>query len=124
MAAARLKKVFNTAALLALMASASAAFAHAHLESSTPAAGSTVASADELRLVFTEGVEQAFTKVVISHDQTPVAVSSLKTEPGNQKVLIVTPAQPLPAGTDQVKWNAVSVDTHKSAGDYSFTVSH
>ena len=124
MAAARLKKVFNTAALLALMASASAAFAHAHLDSSTPAAGSTVASADELRLVFTEGVEQAFTKVVISHDQTPVAVSSLKTEPGNQKVLIVTPAQPLPAGTDQVKWNAVSVDTHKSAGDYSFTVSH
>jgi copper resistance protein C len=62
--------------------------------------------------------------VVISHDQTPVAVSSLKTEPGNQKVLIVTPAQPLPAGTYQVKWNAVSVDTHKSAGDYSFTVSH
>ena len=124
MAAARLKKVFNTAALLALMPSASAAFAHAHLESSTPAAGSTVASADELRLVFTEGVEQAFTKVVISHDQTPVAVSSLKTEPGNQKVLIVTPAQPLPAGTYQVKWNAVSVDTHKSAGDYSFTVSH
>lgn len=124
MAAARLKKVFNTAALLALMASASAAFAHAHLESSTPAAGSTVASADELRLVFTEGVEQAFTKVVISHDQTPVAVSSLKTEPGNQKVLIVTPAQPLPAATYQVKWNAVSVDTHKSAGDYSFTVSH
>ncbi len=124
MAAARLKKVFNTAALLALMASASAAFAHAHLESSTPAAGSTVASADELRLVFTEGVEQAFTKVVISHDQTPVAVSSLKTEPGNQKVLIVTPAHPLPAGTYQVKWNAVSVDTHKSAGDYSFTVSH
>ena len=124
MAAARLKKVFNTAALLALMASASAAFAHAHLESSTPAAASTVNSASELRLVFTEGVEQAFTKVVISHDQTPVAVSSLKTEPGNQKVLIVTPAQPLPAGTYQVKWNAVSVDTHKSAGDYSFTVSH
>ena len=35
-----------------------------------------------------------------------------------------TPAQPLPAGTYQVKWNAVSVDTHKSAGDYSFTVSN
>ena len=124
MAAVFLKKVLNAAALLALTAGASAAFAHAHLEESTPAAGSTVNSASELRLVFTEGVEQAFTKVVISHDQVPVAVSSIKTEPANKKVLIVTPAQPLPAGNYQVKWNAVSVDTHKSAGDYSFTVSN
>ena len=124
MAAAFLKKVLNTAALLTLMASAGAAFAHAHLEASTPAAGSTVTSASELRLVFSEGVEQAFTRVVISHDQAPVAVSSIKTEPANKKVLIVTPAQPLAAGTYNVKWNAVSVDTHKSAGDYSFTVSN
>ena len=124
MAAALLKKVLNTAALLTLMAGASAAFAHAHLEQSTPAADSTVNTADQLRLVFTEGVEQAFTKVVVTHDQAPVALSSIKTEPGNKKVLIVTPAKPLPVGTYHVKWNAVSVDTHKSAGDYSFTVSN
>lgn len=124
MTAAFLKKVLNTAALLTLMSAASAAFAHAHVEQATPAADSTVHSVNELRLVFSEGVEQAFTKVVISHDQAPVAVSSIKTEPGNKKVLIVTPAQPLPAGTYNVKWNAVSVDTHKSAGDYSFTVSN
>ena len=124
MAAALLKKVLNTAALLTLMAGAGAAFAHAHLEQSTPAADSTVNTADQLRLVFTEGVEQAFTKVVVTHDQAPVALSSIKTEPVNKKVLIVTPAKPLPAGTYHVKWNAVSVDTHKSAGDYSFTVSN
>ena len=124
MAAALLKKVLNTAALLTLMAGAGAAFAHAHLEQSTPAADSTVNTADQLRLVFTEGVEQAFTKVVVTHDQAPVALSSIKTEPANKKVLIVTPAKPLPAGTYHVKWNAVSVDTHKSAGDYSFTVSN
>ena len=124
MAAALMKKVLNTAALLTLMAGASAAFAHAHLEQATPAADSTVNSVNELRLVFSEGVEQAFTQVVISHDQAPVPESSIKTEPGNKKTLIVTPAQPLPAGTYNVKWNAVSVDTHKSAGDYSFTVSN
>ena len=124
MSAAFLKKILNTAALLTLMAGASAAFAHAHLEQSTPAADSTVSNVKELRLVFTEGVEQAFTKVVLTHDQAPVAVSSIKTEPVNKKILIVTPAQPLPAGTYNVKWNAVSVDTHKSTGDYSFTVSN
>ena len=124
MSAAFLKKILNTAALLTLMAGASAAFAHAHLEQSTPAADSTVSNVKEQRLVFTEGVEQAFTKVVLTHDQAPVAVSSIKTEPANKKILIVTPAQPLPAGTYNVKWNAVSVDTHKSTGDYSFTVSN
>ena len=124
MSAAFLKKILNTAALLTLMAGASAAFAHAHLEQSTPAADSTVSNVKELRLVFTEGVEQAFTKVVLTHDQAPVAVSSIKTEPANKKILIVTPAQPLPAGTYNVKWNSVSVDTHKSTGDYSFTVSN
>ena len=124
MSAAFLKKILNTAALLTLMAGASAAFAHAHLEQSTPAADSTVSNVKELRLVFTEGVEQAFTKVDLTHDQAPVAVSSIKTEPANKKILIVTPAQPLPAGTYNVKWNAVSVDTHKSTGDYSFTVSN
>ena len=124
MSAAFLKKILNTAALLTLMAGASAAFAHAHLEQSTSAADSTVSNVKELRLVFTEGVEQAFTKVVLTHDQAPVAVSSIKTEPANKKILIVTPAQPLPAGTYNVKWNAVSVDTHKSTGDYSFTVSN
>ena len=124
MSAAFLKKILNTAALLTLMAGASAAFAHAHLEQSTPAADSTVSNVKELRLVFTEGVEQAFAKVVLTHDQAPVAVSSIKTEPANKKILIVTPAQPLPAGTYNVKWNAVSVDTHKSTGDYSFTVSN
>jgi len=124
MSAAFLKKILNTAALLTLMAGASAAFAHAHLEQSTPAADSTVSNVKELRLAFTEGVEQAFTKVVLPHDQAPVAVSSIKTEPANKKILIVTPAQPLPAGTYNVKWNAVSVDTHKSTGDYSFTVSN
>ena len=124
MSAAFLKKILNTAALLTLMAGASAAFAHAHLEQSTPAADSTVSNVKELRLAFTEGVEQAFTKVVLTHDQAPVAVSSIKTEPANKKILIVTPAQPLPAGTYNEKWNAVSVDTHKSTGDYSFTVSN
>jgi len=124
MSAAFLKKILNTAALLTLMAGASAAFAHAHLEQSSPAADSTVSNVKELRLAFTEGVEQAFTKVVLTHDQAPVPVSSIKTEPANKKILIVTPAQPLPAGTYNVKWNAVSVDTHKSTGDYSFTVSN
>ncbi|MCW2102314.1 MULTISPECIES: copper homeostasis periplasmic binding protein CopC [Pseudomonas] len=124
MSAAFLKKILNASALVALMAGASTAFAHAHLEQATPAADSSASDVKVLRLQFSEGVEQAFTKVAVSHDGAPVALSSVKTEPADKKVLIVMPEQPLAAGQYEVKWNAVSVDTHKSNGEYSFTVSN
>ena len=124
MSAAFLKKILNASALVALMAGASTAFAHAHLEQVTPAADSSASDVKVLRLQFSEGVEQAFSKVAVSHDGAPVALSSVKTEPADKKVLIVTPEQPLASGQYEVKWNAVSVDTHKSNGEYSFTVSN
>lgn len=124
MSAAFLKKILNASALVALMVGASTAFAHAHLEQATPAADSSASDVKVLRLQFSEGVEQAFTKVAVSHDGAPVALSSVKTEPADKKVLIVTPEQPLASGQYEVKWNAVSVDTHKSNGEYSFTVSN
>lgn len=123
MSVVSLKGVFKTAALLTLMAGAGSAFAHAHLEHSTPAADSTVTQAKELRLQFSEGVEQAFSKVELIHENTPIKVRSVATDVDDKKVLVVTPAAPLEPGSYTVKWNAVSVDTHKSKGQYTFTVS-
>jgi methionine-rich copper-binding protein CopC len=101
---------------------ATSVFAHTHLKSETPAAGSTVSAPKDLRLVFSEGVEAKFTKVSITADGAVVAVKSIETAPGDQKTLIVTPEKPLTAGKYKVEWHAVSVDTHKSDGDYGFTV--
>ena len=47
-------------------ARATAAFAHAQLEKATPAVGGTVASASEIRLEFSEGVEPKFSKVSVT----------------------------------------------------------
>ncbi|VVQ21501.1 copper homeostasis periplasmic binding protein CopC [Pseudomonas fluorescens] len=116
------KKVLTTLALLASLSTVTSVFAHAHLKSETPAANSTVSAPQELRLVFSEGVEAKFTKVTITGDGTTVAVKSIETAPGDQKTLIVTPEKPLATGKYKVEWHAVSVDTHKSDGDYSFTV--
>ncbi|RON43827.1 copper homeostasis periplasmic binding protein CopC [Pseudomonas frederiksbergensis] len=113
-----LKKALTTAALLGSLLAASSVFAHAHLKSQTPAADSTVAAPTELRLVFSEGVEATFTKVTING----VEVKKLATEGNDKKTLIVTPAAPLTAGEYKVEWHAVSVDTHKSEGAYSFKV--
>ncbi|KAA0984482.1 copper homeostasis periplasmic binding protein CopC [Pseudomonas sp. ANT_J12] len=113
-----LKKALTTAALLGSLLAASSVFAHAHLKSQVPAADSTVSAPTELRLVFSEGVEATFTKVTING----VPAKKLATEGSDKKTLIVTPDAPLTAGEYKVEWHAVSVDTHKSEGAYSFKV--
>ena len=117
-----IKKTLTAVALLASLLGASAAFAHAHLKSSEPAADSTVAAPKDLRLTFSEGVEATFTKVSLSKDGTEVAIKGLATPDADKKTLVVTPAAPLADGHYKVVWNAVSVDTHKSNGEYSFKV--
>ena len=116
------KNVLTTIALLASFTTATSVFAHAHLKSETPAADSTVTAPKELRLVFSEGVEASFTKVTLTSDGEPVAIKGIETTPGDQKILIVTPEKPLAAGKYIVEWHAISVDTHKSDGNYAFTV--
>lgn len=78
----------------------------------------------ELRLNFSEGVEAKFTKVTITNDGKPVSIKSIETDPNDQKLLIVTPDQPLNGGEYKVEWHAVSVDTHKSEGSYTFKISN
>jgi methionine-rich copper-binding protein CopC len=117
-----LKKCLTTVTLLGSLFAASSVFAHAHLKSQSPAADSTVSAPAELRLVFSEGVEATFTKVTLSKDGNNVPVKSLATEGSDKKTLVVTPQAPLTAGAYKVEWHAVSVDTHKSEGAYSFKV--
>jgi methionine-rich copper-binding protein CopC len=116
------KKALTAVALIASLASISNAFAHAHLKSEIPAADSSVTGPKELRLNFSEGVEAKFTKVTITDDGKPVAIKGIDTDPNDKKLLIVTPEQPLKPGSYKVEWHAVSVDTHKSEGSYTFKI--
>jgi copper resistance protein C len=107
---------------LAFALIAAQAFAHAQLEKATPAVGGTVASASEIRLEFSEGVEPKFTKVTLSGPGGSVPLGAAKTEPSNQAVLIVPIAKRLSPGEYTVHWHAVSVDTHHTQGNFQFTV--
>src|SRR5271156_663493 len=109
-------------ASLALALIATPAFAHAQLEKASPAVGGTVASATEIRLEFSEGVEPKFTKVTLSGPGGAVPLGAAKTAPSNQAVLIVPISKPLSAGAYKVHWQAVSVDTHHTQGTFEFTV--
>jgi methionine-rich copper-binding protein CopC len=44
------------------------------------------------------------------------------TDPANKKLLIVPVNEQLPAGDYKVEWHAVSDDTHRVKGNYSFSV--
>jgi methionine-rich copper-binding protein CopC len=123
MPASRLKLLFASTSLLLGCLLSPLAFAHAHLKTQTPAANATVAAPAELRLSFSEGIEPSFSQVTVTGaDGKSIAVNALNTAAGDNKTLIVTPAAPLAAGQYKVQWQVLSVDTHKSDGDYSFTV--
>ena len=126
MPALRFKQALCSLAVLACLTT-TYAFAHAHLESQLPAADSEVATPKELRLNFSEGVEEKFTKVSIRLDGPGasteiIQTQSVTTDPANKKTLIVVPAVPLAPGKYKIEWHAVSVDTHTSEGVYRFTV--
>ena len=107
-----------------LMAFSSLAAAHAHLQSSAPAAKAQVTtSPDVLTLNFSEDIEAAFSGVtLLDSAQKPVETTKARVEADQKNRLIVGLPQPLKAGSYQVNWHVLSVDGHKTAGSYRFSV--
>lgn len=108
-----------------LMTFSSLAAAHAHLQSSIPAAKAQVTtSTDALTLNFSEDIEAAFSGVtLLDSAKKPVATAKARVESGQKNRLIVgLLSQPLQAGSYQVNWHVLSVDGHKTAGSYRFSV--
>lgn len=105
-----------------LFAPASVA-AHAFLDHSDPAVGSTVPAAPEIvHLWFTQQLEPAFSSVTVT-DKSGASVNdgSATVDPGNPSELDVK-LKHLSAGTYTVKWHVLSVDTHTTQGDFTFNV--
>jgi methionine-rich copper-binding protein CopC len=113
----------RTALAVAFALAATAAFAHAQLVKAAPAVGSTVTSASEIRLTFSEGVEPRFSKIALTAaGGAAIMLGAAKIEPGDATVFVAPIAKPLPPGVYTVHWSAVSTDTHHTQGDFSFTV--
>ncbi|MCC8230955.1 CopC domain-containing protein YobA [Enterobacter mori] len=112
-------------ALTLLIASAvtPAVLAHAHLKQQFPAANTQVAAPQTLTLNFSEGIEPAFSGVVVTDAQQQVMkTGTVKRDEKDNARLVVPLEQPLAAGTYQVDWHVVSVDGHKTKGSYHFSV--
>ena len=102
-----------------LTCAATAAHAHAQLDHAVPGVGSTVASSPgQVALYFTESLEPKFSGGVVTN------ASGARVDHGasvSGKVMRLSVGN-LPAGSYSVKWHALSVDTHKTQGSFSFTV--
>ena len=98
--------------------------AHARLEKAVPPAGGTVASSPgEIRLTFSEGVEPKLSGIVLTDaGGRKVATGKPAADPKDKAELIVPLPRPLAPGTYKVAWLAISVDTHKTEGTFTFTV--
>ena len=102
----------------------SAAYAHPELKSAEPAAGAAMTtSPKQIRITFNENVIPQLSGVEV-RDQTGKVISTGKaaTDPANKKLLVVPLKEQLPPGDYKVEWHAVSDDTHRVKGDYSFSV--
>ncbi len=116
------KLAYLIALLLGLTAPATA-WAHAHLVSSLPAVGGTASPTDTIRLTFSEGIEIKFSKVEVKMDDgMDMGPAKIALDPADDKVVVVTLPQPLDAGVYKLHWQVVSVDTHRTQGDFSFTI--
>jgi hypothetical protein len=105
-----------------LFAASSPAFAHAHLDHASPAVGSTVAQAPkEVVLWFTNKLEGTFSSIEV-RDQKGAVVSSGKASVGGDGTQMRVSLKTLPAGTYKVMWRVLSVDTHRTQGDFTFRV--
>ena len=107
-------------ACLAIVGFASPAFAHAFLEHAAPAAGETLASAPrQVVLAFSEQLEPAFSGVIVTDSAGGDVEAGHAIVAGASMIMALKPLAP---GRYRVIWHAVSVDTHRTEGAYSFTV--
>lgn len=113
----------------ALIAVPGAAFAHAAMTSSTPAANATVAAPARIVLHFNERLLSATVRTEIAmtampgmanHAPTQIAHTSAMSQDG--KSMTLTPRRALAAGTYRVTWSAAGSDTHRMGSNFSFTV--
>jgi methionine-rich copper-binding protein CopC len=110
-------------AVVAACLLSTAARAHAFLVSAEPAVGSTMGHVlAALRLEFSEPLELAFSGIELTDGSgSAVALKAARFVDATHKV-IVTDLPILSPGLYHLKWHVVSVDTHRTDGDYTFTV--
>jgi methionine-rich copper-binding protein CopC len=96
------------------------AFAHAFLRHADPGAGAILsASPKKITLTFSEKLEPVFSGLAVT-DRAGRSVEIGAVVVGGNSMAVGL--RLLPPGNYRVAWHAVSVDTHRMEGSYSFVI--
>lgn len=123
MPSANLLKTMKPLLALALGALLSPwAQAHVFPQSQTPGAGAEVAAPASVKIEFDGPLEPAFSSLSVSDAGGKVVSAAHSQVDPNDKKLISVALPSLAPGKYTVHWAAVASDSHRTQGDYSFTV--
>ncbi len=94
--------------------------AHAFLDHAEPRVGNKVASAPrEVTLWFTQKLETAFSTITVTNAAGERVDTGKPRISGNQMSVSLRPGG---SGTYHVTWQVLSVDTHRTDGNFAFQV--
>jgi hypothetical protein len=111
-------KAILASILMASIAVAAPAWAHAKLTSSEPKANASIKSPSLIRLVFSESLEPAFSGASLSD----VAGKTIPVSAAVGSTTITLMPLALKPGAYKVTWHSVGHDTHRVSGSFHFTV--
>jgi hypothetical protein len=119
-----MRSISAFASVALLLTGITVAFAHAELKRAVPPAGGTVAAApNEVTVIFSEPLETAFSTLVVRDSAGKQVDNGDAHIDKDDRTTMRVSLQPLPRGTYTVKWRVVTVDTHRTEGTFTFTVS-
>ena len=101
------------------------AVAHAFLDGALPRVGSDNPIApQQVVLHFTQGIEPAFSMIEVQDGSgSSVTAGTAHTLPGDATRFAIGLGR-IGGGTYTVIWHVTSIDTHKTQGNFHFTVRH
>jgi len=103
-----------------LVLSPAAVHAHAMLDHASPSVGSTVSGPREVRLYFTQALEPRFSAAQLRSSSGAV-VGTGHVDRGDPKQIVIS-VRGLAPGRYKVDWKVLSVDTHRTEGNFGFEV--
>ncbi len=111
------------AILLAAIVTFEPAMAHPKLLAAVPAADAQAQPPQEIRLSFSEALVTKFCGLDLKdQDGKRVETGAAGSDPKDRKQMVVPLKAALAPGRYTVEWHAVSEDTHRIKGSYSFEV--
>ena len=118
-----MKRLFIVVVFSNLLLPTAPALAHAMLDHANPRVGSSQPSGPrEVTLWFTQKLEPAFSTIEVRSESGAVMSSGKAQLDRGDPTQLHVALKPLSPGTYKVIWRVLSVDTHRTQGDFTFRV--